>query len=131
MKKTILHIASLICATIIGLEAKGSNIGVLDDNPTISTVEIIQDNRSDTGDDRAYLFPFHIEYDEKSNSLIITYDQERTAELDLTNVNGAIISHQSISGSGIFTMPLPSVSGTFYLFMTTPTLIAYVTISKS
>ena len=82
-----------------------------------------------TGNDREYTFPFAIEYDEQNNSLIITYDQERTAELDLTNVNGAIISHQSISGSGIFTMPLPSVSGTFYLFMTTPTLVAYVTIT--
>ena len=118
-----------ICLSLFAQTVYGHTMQLFDENSPITEPTIIVDNNSNTGDDREYTFPFAIEYDEKSNSLIITYDQERTAELDLTNVNGAIISHQSISGSGIFTMPLPSVSGTFYLFMTTPTILAYVTIN--
>ena len=131
MKLKNINTVITICLSLFAQTVYGHTMQLFDDNPPITEPTILINNNSHTGNDREYTFPFAFEYDEQNNSLIITYDQERTAELDLTNVNGAIISHQSISGSGIFTMPLPSVSGTFYLFMTTPTLIAYVTISKS
>lgn len=119
---------------IIGLSsnintAKAYTLHNTENDPPVSGPIIIHSDDSTGGDNRDYSFPFYIQIDEQSNSLIITYDQERPADLDLSNVNGAIISHQSICGSGIFTMPLPSVSGTFYLFMTTPTILAYVTIT--
>lgn len=129
MKKIILYIIAVLCFSFVSLRALGTNYITYYETPSVSPIEVIYDTGYNTSDNRDNTFPFSIHFDLQSNSLIITYDQERPAELDLTNVNGAIISHQSISGSGIFTMPLPSVSGTFYLFMTTPTILAYVTIT--
>lgn len=128
MKNALLTILSLLILSLYSMDAKNSS-NQRDEDPKVSETTIIYNSNTNTGDDRAYLFPFHIEYDEQNNSLIITYDQERPAALDLTRVNGTIINHQSISASGIYSMSLPSVSGTLYLFMTTPTLCAYVTIS--
>lgn len=118
-----------ICLSLFAQTVYGHTMQLFDENSPITEPTIIVDNNSNTGDDREYTFPFAIEYDEKSNSLIINYDQERPADLDLTNEIGTIISHQSISGSGSYRMSLPSGNRTIYLFMTTPTLIAYVTIT--
>lgn len=129
MKHNLIYLIYILMIVLCPTEAKGINNLLHDDIPPISEPTIVYENGRDTNDNRDNTFPFSLHLDIHNNSLIITYDQERPADLDLTNVNGTTISHQSISGSGIYSMSLPSVSGTLYLFMTTPTLCAYVTIS--
>ena len=129
MKKNILYIIVVLCLSLVSYRAQGANYTTYDETPSVSPIEVIYNSGSNTNDNRDNTLPFSLHLDIQNNSLIVTHDQERPADLDLLNVNGAIISHQSVSGAGTYSISLPSVSGTFYLFMTTPTLIAYVTIT--
>jgi len=130
MKKSILILLSILALSITNLNATYYQpVNDTDEGTPVSDPEIIINNASTTDDNRENTFPFSVEYDELTNSLSVNYYQDRQAYLDLTNNNGVTISRQTLPYGGHYTVSIPSKQGIYYLFMTTPYLCAYVTIT--
>ena len=129
MKSTLTFILTTILFSIISNNANGFNTKDFDGGPTITGPEIIHSDGSNTGDNRDNTFPFSISFDETDKALVISYDQDRPASLDLTDRNGVILTHQSINTAGTYYLEIPQETGRYYLFMTTPEFYAYITIS--
>ena len=100
-----------------------------EDETIVSDPQIIRENSSGSGDNRDYTFPFHFEYDSQMNTVIVDYSQDREATIALTDSRGRTISQQTLYSSGAYYVTLPSSGGLYYLFMMTPTLYAYVSIT--
>lgn len=129
MKKILFYYLSILLLTVSSTVVKAHSNSKNDDIPPISEPVIIIPSGSSTGGNRDNSFPFSVGYDELGNTLVIAFYEDRPADLDLTNRNGIVLTHHSINASGTYYMELPQGHGTFYLFMTTANLCAYVTIT--
>jgi len=127
MKRTILYIIAVLM--ILPVKASGRIVESSDDGSPVSDPEIIYNNGSAADDNRELTFPFCIEYDVVSQNLSVDYYQDYQATLYLTDANGATISSQTLMENGNYAVILPNDQGVYYLFMVTPRLCAYVSVT--
>ena len=128
MKNKLKALIVITCTFSLFINVYARPTSNYDGGPSILNPETIY-HGSSTGDNRDNTFPFSISYDETDKALVISYDQDRPASLDLTDRNGVILTHQSINTAGTYYMEIPQETGRYYLFITTPEFYAYITIS--